>query len=148
MKLHDLCPDPGATKKRTRKGRGIASGKGKTAGRGTKGQNSRSGGGKGAYFEGGQLPLVRRLPHKRGFQNRYRASFAPVNLASIAAWECEVTPETLAASGLIKNEALFVVILGEGKLDRALTVKAHRFSASAKAKIEAAGGSVEVLPLG
>ncbi|MBN1935825.1 MAG: 50S ribosomal protein L15 [Anaerolineae bacterium] len=147
MKLHDLRPAPGSTKKRIRKGRGIAAGKGKTAGRGTKGQKSRSGGGKGPYFEGGQLPLVRRLPYKRGFRNRNRVAYTPVNLASIADWEGEVTPELLAASGLIKKETLPVVILGEGELDRALTVKAHRFSASARAKIETAGGSVEVLPL-
>lgn len=148
MKLNDLRPAPGSTKKRTRKGRGIASGKGKTAGRGTKGQNSRSGGGKGPYFEGGQLPLVRRLPYKRGFRNRSRVTYTPVNLGSIANWECEVTPETLAASGLINSESLPVVILGEGELSRALTVKAHRFSASARSKIEAAGGSVQVLSQG
>ena len=145
MKLHDLRPAPGAKKKRMRKGRGIAAGKGKTAGRGTKGQNARSGGGKGPYFEGGQLPLVRRLPYKRGFRNRSRIHYIPVNLESIADFEGEVTPETLAQCGLIKKATLPVVILGEGELDRALTVKAHRFSASAKAKIEAAGGTVTVL---
>ena len=147
MKLHDLRPAPGAKKKRMRKGRGIAAGKGKTAGRGTKGQNARSGGGKGPYFEGGQLPLVRRLPYKRGFRNRSRIYYIPVNLESIAGFEGEVTPETLTRAGLIKKATLPVVILGEGELDRGLTVKAHRFSASAKAKIEAAGGTVQVLPV-
>jgi large subunit ribosomal protein L15 len=147
MKLHDLRPAEGAKKRRMRKGRGIAAGKGKTAGRGTKGQNSRAGGGVRPYFEGGQLPLVRRLPEKRGFQNRYRVAYAPVNLDRIADFEQEVTPETLAKAGIIRKASLPVAILGRGDVDRALTVRAHRFSASAKAKIEAAGGVVEVLPL-
>ena len=147
MKLNDLRPAPGAKKRRMRKGRGIAAGKGKTAGRGTKGQNSRSGGGKGPYFEGGQLPLVRRLPYKRGFRNRSRIHYVPVNVGSIADFEGEVTPESLAEAGLVKKATLPVVILGEGELDRALTVKAHRFSASARQKIEAAGGTAELLPL-
>jgi large subunit ribosomal protein L15 len=147
MELHDLQPAPGAKKRRMRKGRGIAAGKGKTAGRGTKGQNARSGGGVRPYFEGGQLPLVRRLPHKRGFRNRRRVGYVPVNVGHIAEFESEVTPESLAEAGLIRNASLPVVILGTGELDRALTVRAHRFSASAKSKIEAAGGSVEVLPL-
>ena len=147
MKLHDLRPAEGAKKRRMRKGRGIAAGKGKTAGRGTKGQNSRSGGGVRPYFEGGQLPLVRRLPQKRGFQNRSRIEYAPVNLDRIAGFEQEVTPETLAEAGIIRKASLPVAILGRGEVDRALTVRAHRFSASAKAKIEAACGVVEVLPL-
>lgn len=163
MKLQDLRPAPGAKKDRTRKGRGIASGKGKTAGRGIKGQNSRSGGGKGPYFEGGQLPLVRRLPYKRGFRNRERIHYTPVNLEQIAravaggtefhrtpantALESEVTPESLMEAGLIRKDTLPVVILGNGDLDRALIVKAHRFSASAKQKIEAAGGTAELLPI-
>jgi large subunit ribosomal protein L15 len=130
-----------------RKGRGIAAGKGKTAGRGTKGQNARSGGGVRPYFEGGQLPLVRRLPQKRGFRNRNRVEYAPVNLECIAGFEVEVTPETLAEAGIIRKASLPVVILGDGELDRALNVRAHRFSAAARAKIEAAGGVVEVLPL-
>jgi large subunit ribosomal protein L15 len=146
MKLHDLQPAPGAKKRRMRKARGIAAGKGKTAGRGTKGQNARSGGGVRPYFEGGQLPLVRRLPQKRGFQNRSRVEYVPVNVERIAAFDGEVTPESLAKAGLIRKASLRVVILGDGELDRALTVRAHRFSASAKAKIEAAGGVAEVLP--
>jgi large subunit ribosomal protein L15 len=147
MKLHDLRPAFGAKKRRMRKGRGISAGKGKTAGRGTKGQNARSGGGKGPYFEGGQLPLVRRLPYKRGFRNRNRVHYIPVNLQSIANFEQDVTPETLADAGIIRKATLPVVILGEGTLERALTVKAHRFSESAKQKIEAAGGQVQVLPI-
>ncbi len=149
MKLHDLRPDKGSKKKRKRVGRGIAAGQGKTAGRGTKGQNARSGGGKGIYFEGGQLPLARRLPLKRGFTNIRKVYYKPINLRRLAEIEfvdVEVTPEVLAAVGLIKKPTDPVVILGDGELDSALTVKAHRFSASAKAKIEAAGGSVELLP--
>jgi large subunit ribosomal protein L15 len=148
MKLHDLQPASGAKKRRMRKGRGIAAGKGKTAGRGTKGQNSRSGGGVRPYFEGGQLPLVRRLPQKRGFRNRNRVEYAPVNLVDIADLEeGDVTPQVLADAGLIRKATLPVVILGDGELDRPLNVRAHRFSAAAKAKIEAAGGVAEVLPL-
>ncbi len=150
MKLHDLKPPQGARKRRTRVGRGIASGKGKTAGRGTKGQNARSGGTKGPYFEGGQLPLFRRLPHIRGFRNVNRVVYQPVNVGELAqdfqAGE-EVTPEVLVARGYIRQRGGPVVILGDGEIDVALTVKAHRFSKSARAKIEAAGGSVEVLPL-
>lgn len=149
MKLHDLRPDKGSKKKRKRVGRGIAAGQGKTAGRGTKGQNARSGGGKGIYFEGGQLPLARRLPYKRGFTNIRKIYYKPVNLESLAAIDfdgVDVTPEVLAIAGLIKKPTDPVVILGDGELDVALTVKAHRFSASAKEKIEAAGGKVEVLP--
>lgn len=151
MKLHDLQPAPGSKKRKKRVGRGMASGKGKTSGRGTKGQNARSGGGKGPYFEGGQLPLVRRLPFKRGFTNIHRVEYKPVNLdrleerfgGSIEA----ITPEVLIEAGIIKRSDKAVAILGNGELSSALTVKAHRFSKSAKEKIEAAGGTVEVLPL-
>jgi large subunit ribosomal protein L15 len=148
MKLHDLQPAPGSKKSRMRKGRGIAAGKGKTAGRGTKGQNSRSGGGVRPYFEGGQLPLVRRLVQKRGFRNRYRVEYVPVNLERIAGFEEDVTPESLLEAGIINKVTVPIVILGDGDLDRALNVRAHRFSATAKTKIEAAGGVAEVLPLG
>ncbi|MBL7199176.1 MAG: 50S ribosomal protein L15 [Anaerolineae bacterium] len=148
MKLHDLQPAPGSKKRRMRKGRGIAAGKGKTAGRGTKGQNSRSGGGVRPYFEGGQLPLVRRLAQKRGFRNRYRVEYVPVNLERIAGFEEDVTPESLLEAGIINKVTVPIVILGDGDLDRALNVRAHRFSATAKTKIEAAGGVAEVLPLG
>ena len=150
MKLHDLRPDPGSRKKRKRVGRGTGSGHGKTAGRGTKGQGARSGGGKGPYFEGGQLPLVRRLPFKRGFTNIRKIYFKTVNVDQLVerfAPGAEVDPVSLAVVGLIKKPTDPVVILGRGEIDYALTVKANRFSESAKAKIEAAGGSVEELEL-
>jgi large subunit ribosomal protein L15 len=148
MKLHDLRSPEGARKRRKRVGRGIAAGQGKTAGRGTKGQAARSGGTKGPYFEGGQLPLVRRLPFKRGFTNIWKVQYVPVNLNRLDRFEtdAEVSPETLAAMGIIKSPSLPVAILGQGDVDRPLVVKAHRFSASARAKIEDAGGSVEELP--
>ncbi len=149
MKLHDLRPDPGSTKKRKRVGRGIAAGQGKTAGRGTKGQNARSGGGKGLYFEGGQLPLARRLPYKKGFTNIWKITYRPVNVGALADFEAgtEVSPEVLALVGFVKKATTPVVILGSGEIDVALKVKAHRFSKSAIAKIEAAGGEVEVVEL-
>ncbi len=150
MKLHDLRPNPGAKKKRKRVGRGISAGQGKTAGRGTKGQKARSGGGKGVYFEGGQLPLARRLPYKRGFTNIRKVYYKPVNLKRLAEFDfdgIEVTPEIMAAVGLLKKESDPVVVLGDGEINSPLTVKAHRFSAAAREKIEAAGGSVEILPL-
>lgn len=150
MKLHDLRPNPGAKKKRKRVGRGISAGQGKTAGRGTKGQKARSGGGKGVYFEGGQLPLARRLPFKRGFTNIRKVYYKPVNLKQLAEIDFEgidVTPEVMVAIGLLKKVSDPVVVLGDGDIDAALTVKAHRFSTSAREKIEAAGGSIEILPL-
>lgn len=150
MKLNDLRPNDGSKKKRKRVGRGIAAGQGKTAGRGTKGQGARSGGGKGIYFEGGQLPLARRLPYKRGFTNINKVYYKPVNLKSLVEFDFEgvdITPEVMSVVGLIKKPTDPVVVLGDGDLDVALTVKAHRFSASAKEKIEAAGGTIEVLPL-
>ncbi|MCC6601890.1 MAG: 50S ribosomal protein L15 [Anaerolineae bacterium] len=150
MKLHDLRPNEGSKKQRKRVGRGISAGQGKTAGRGTKGQGARSGGGKGIYFEGGQLPLARRLPYKRGFTNINKVYYKPVNLKSLAEFEfdgVEITPEVMSAVGLIKKPTDPVVVLGDGDLTVALNVKAHRFSATAKEKIEAAGGTIEVLPL-
>ncbi len=148
MKLHELKPPKGAKKARKRVGRGNASGQGTYAGRGRKGQKARSGGAKAPYFEGGQLPLVRRLPHKRGFVNIWRVEYAPVNVDRLAAaFEpgAEVTPEAMAAAGLIKSPDLPVKVLGRGELDKPLKVTAHRFSASARAKIEAAGGTVHEL---
>lgn len=149
MKLHDLQPAPGSRKEPTRAGRGISAGRGKTAGRGTKGQNSRSGGGPRPYFEGGQLPLVRRLPHLRGFTNIFRVAYTPINLDRLTAFAAgaEVSPEALVAAGLIKSVREPVKILGAGDIDRPLTIKAHKFSASAREKILAAGGSVEELSL-
>ncbi|MFN2243913.1 MAG: 50S ribosomal protein L15 [Anaerolineae bacterium] len=148
MKLHELQAPEGARKSRKRVGRGISAGQGKTAGRGTKGQSARSGGTKGPYFEGGQLPLVRRLPFKRGFTNIFKVQYVPVNLYRLEefAADAEISPATLAEAGIIKSAELPVAILGDGELDRPLVVKAHRFSSSARSKIEKAGGSVEQLP--
>jgi len=147
MKLHDLHAPKGAKKPRRRVGRGPAAGQGKSAGRGTKGQNSRSGGAKAPYFEGGQLPLVRRLPMKRGFTNIFRVEYSPVNLYRLKGLvDVEVSPETLAAAGIIESPSAPVAILGHGEIDRPLVVKAHRFSASARAKIQEAGGTVVELP--
>ncbi len=151
MKLNDLRPAPGSVKRKKRVGRGMASGKGKTSGRGIKGQNARSGGGKGPYFEGGQLPLVRRLPFRRGFTNINRVEYKPVNLdrlqETFGEGVVEITPDVLVEAGIIKPSDKAVAILGRGEVSAALTVKAHRFSKSAREKIEAAGGTVEVLPL-
>jgi large subunit ribosomal protein L15 len=151
MKLHDLHPAKGAKKNRKRVGRGISAGQGKTAGRGTKGQNSRAGGGVPPYFEGGQLPLVRKLPFVRGYNffNPYKVEFEPLNVDELATrFEsgAEVSPDTLSGVGLLGDAEDLVVILGRGELDRPLHVKAHRVSASAEKKIVAAGGSVELLP--
>jgi large subunit ribosomal protein L15 len=147
MQLHDLTPAPGAKKQRRRVGRGHAAGQGKTAGRGTKGQNSRSGGGVRPYFEGGQLPLVRRLPHLRGFTNIWRVEYKPVNLARLDSFDAnsEVSPATLAQAGIIKKATERVAILAEGEIDRPLMVKAHRISKGAREKILAAGGTVELI---
>lgn len=144
MKLHELRPAKGARKARKRVGRGTASGYGKTAGRGTKGQNSRSGGGVRPYFEGGQLPLVRRLPHKRGFTNIFRVRYNAVNLDRLASFRkgSTVDPEALAKAGIIKSPRERVKILGRGELKKALTISAHKFSASAREKIEAVGGTI------
>lgn len=150
MKLHDLQPDPGSKKKRTRVGRGISAGKGKYSGRGIKGQGARSGGGKGPYFEGGQLPLVRRLPFKRGFTNIFRINYQEVNVESLEerfnAGE-EVTPMTLAERGIVRDGDKPVVILGRGELSTKLDIKAHRFTKSALEKIFAAGGAANKIPL-
>lgn len=147
MQLHDLQPAPGSKKNRKRVGRGPAAGQGKTAGRGTKGQNSRSGGGVRPYFEGGQLPLVRRLPHLRGFTNIWRVEFKPVNLARLEDFAAgsEVSPTTLASAGIIKKATDRVAILAEGDIDRPLKIKAHRVSKAAQDKIVAAGGTVEII---
>jgi large subunit ribosomal protein L15 len=147
MKLHEIRPPEGSRKPRKRLGRGNSAGQGHSAGRGTKGQAARSGGVKGPYFEGGQLPLVRRLPFRRGFTNIFKVHFVPVNLQRLNdfAADAEVSPETLAAAGIIKSASLPVAILGHGELDRPLVIKAHRFSANARAKIEQAGGRVEEL---
>ena len=146
MKLHDLLPAAGSTKTRKCKGRGMGSGNGKTAGRGHKGQWARSGGGVRPGFEGGQMPLTRRLP-KRGFHNIFAKNYAEVNVAQLNALEngTEVTFETLVAQGLVSKKYDGVRILGKGALEKKLTVKAAGITASAKEKIEAAGGKAEVI---
>jgi large subunit ribosomal protein L15 len=149
MKLQDLRPDAGSRKSRTRVGRGISAGKGKTAGRGTKGQGARSGGGKGPFFEGGQLPLVRRLPFKRGFTNLFRIEYQEVKVQDLNTLEAGtvVTPALLAELGFIREANEPLVVLGNGELETKLTVKAHRFTKSAVEKIEKAGGTTETLEL-
>lgn len=146
MQLNDLRPQEGSTKARRRIGRGNSSGHGTTAGRGTKGMLSRSGGGKGAGFEGGQQPLAMRLPKLPGFTNHNRVEYAPVNVSRLEAlYEAGdvVNAETLVAKGVIKHEYVPVKVLGDGDITKALTVRVDKVSASAKAKIEAAGGKVE-----
>ena len=147
MKLHDLKPDEGAKKRRRRVGRGISAGQGKTAGRGTKGQNARTGGGVPLWHEGGNVPLFRRLPYKRGFTPPNRVEYNEVNLYHLEDFEDgdEVTPESLQEANLLKDENNPVVLLGQGEIDVALQVKVHRISRGARAKVEAAGGSVEIL---
>lgn len=145
MKLHDLKPTPGSHTPRTRVGRGIAAGKGKTAGRGTKGAGARGRSGMRAYFEGGQLPLVRRLPFKRGFKNLFRIEYQEVNLATVNdRFEAgaDVTPEALVKAGVIRDADKPIVLLGRGDLDKALTLHAHRVTKSAAEKVEKAGGTI------
>ena len=146
MKLHELKPSEGSRKVRNRVGRGIGSGNGKTAGKGHKGQNARSGGGVRPGFEGGQNPLYRRLP-KRGFTNINRKEYAIVNLDTLNRFEdgAEVTPTALVETGIVSKELAGIKVLGKGTLTKKLTVKAHKFSASAKEAIENAGGQTEVI---
>jgi large subunit ribosomal protein L15 len=146
MKLHELQPAPGSTKRRKVVGRGRGSGHGTTAGRGGKGQTARTGSSIPAWFEGGQMPLIRRLP-KRGFTNIFKKEYAIINVEALERFEPrqEVTPELLAAKGLIRSRNDGVKVLGTGALTKALTVHAHKFSQSATAKIEAAGGKVQVI---
>lgn len=141
--LHDLSPPAGSHRDRKRKGRGPGSGNGKTAGRGQKGQKSRSGGSVHPMFEGGQMPLHRRIP-KRGFTNINRVEYQIVNLYSLDRFDGAVTVETLHEAGLISSARRPVKILGQGEVEAALDVEAHAFSRSAREKIEAAGGSVSV----
>ena len=144
MKIHDLAPAPGSTRRRRRVGRGIAGKGGKTAGRGTKGQKARTNIKPG--FEGGQLSLKQRVPKLKGFKNPFRVEYVVVNIDTLAEFDgSEVTPDTLRAKGLVHKHGL-VKVLGRGELSRPLQVKAHAFSASARQAIEAAGGTVEVLP--
>ncbi len=143
MKLHELTPPDGAHPKRRRVGRGLGSGRGKTSGKGHKGQKARAGGGVPAYFEGGQLPLVRKLPYRRGFNNPFRVEFEPINLDQLESLPAgtEVTLDLLKANGLLRRGRP-VKILARGTLTHAVTVHAHRFSQAARDAITAAGGRV------
>ena len=150
MKLHDLVPNPGSKKNRKRVGRGISAGQGKTAGRGTKGEGARSGQGGHTYRQGGNLPFYRRLPFMRGqgFTPRNQVEYNEVNLDQLTESfqaNAEVTPDALQEARLLRDPRNPVVILGRGEMKVALKVHAHRVSAGAKAKIEAAGGSVELI---
>ncbi|MDQ7007006.1 MAG: 50S ribosomal protein L15 [Acidobacteriota bacterium] len=147
MRLHDIGPAPGSRKKRKRIGRGPGSGTGKTAGRGEKGQKSRSGYSRRWGFEGGQMPLVRRVP-KRGFTNIFREDYAEVNVGRLGRFDsgAEVTPEALVDKGLLRrSETLRIKLLGKGEIDRPLTVHVHKVSAGARSKIEGAGGKVVII---
>lgn len=146
LKLNSIAPAPGARKDRKRVGRGTGSGHGTYSGRGCKGQKARAGNNKvRPGFEGGQLPLIKRLPRKRGFTNIFRIEYCTVNVGELSAFEsgAEVTREALMTAGVIKATMNPIKILGEGEIDRPLTVKAAKFSTSAKSKIEAAGGKAE-----
>ena len=144
MKPHEIKSPPGARTKRTRVGRGEAGSKGKTAGRGTKGTRAR--GEVAAFFEGGQMPLVRRVPKLKGFTPPRRREYGAVNLAQIAELEgSQFGPDELRAAGLVRKKDTLVKVLGAGDVSKALTIRAHAFSASAREKIESAGGTVEVL---
>ena len=146
MRLHELSPAPGSTKEAKRKGRGPGSGNGKTAGKGHKGQNARSGGGVRPGFEGGQMPLYRRLP-KRGFNNVFAKEYVEVNVAELNKFEdgAVITAEVLKQSGVISRVKDGVAILGNGDITKQVTVQAAKFTKSAKEKIEAAGGKAEVM---
>lgn len=151
MRLSDLRPAPGARTPRTRVGRGHGSGHVKTSGRGTKGQKARTGGKVPAYFEGGQNRFSQRMPYVNGFKNPFRKEYATVNLRQLAIFEAgsEVTAQALATRGFLRGREAtgLVKVLGDGKLDHALNVTAHKFTESARAKIEAAGGKVTVIEL-
>ncbi len=147
MKLHTIYATEGATKTRKRVGRGTGSGTGKTAGKGHKGQNARSGGGVRPGFEGGQLPLFRRLP-KRGFSNaKFKTEYAVINLSDLNKFENDavITPELLKEMGLVKNQLSGIKVLGNGTLEKKVIVKAHKFSSAAKEEIEKLGGKAEVI---
>ena len=145
MRQDELSPVPGSKRARKRVGRGDGSGHGTYSGRGVKGQKSRSGFRMRPGFEGGQLPLIKRLPRKRGFTNIFRTEYSIVNMSKLNAFESgsEVTPESLVSAGLVKSLRHPVKILAEGDINHPLTIKAHKFSAAARAKIEAAGGTAE-----
>ena len=146
MRLNDLAPEKGQRKKRKRVGRGVASGTGKTAGRGSKGQNARSGGGVRPGYEGGQMPIHRRLP-KRGFKNPFKKIFAIVNVQDLNRFEADSVVDEVAfiKSGLVKGDRDGIKILGNGDVKVPVTVRINKISASARQKIEAAGGKIEVI---
>jgi large subunit ribosomal protein L15 len=146
MKLEDLAPVPGAKKSRRRVGRGSGSGLGKTAGKGHKGQKARSGGGTPPWFEGGQMPLQRRIP-KRGFTNIFKKSYSIINLRDLEQFAAgsEIGPEQLIQAGLVKKIRDGIKLLAQGELNNALSVRVHEASAAARSKIEAAGGRVELI---
>ena len=147
MRIHELRPPAGSTRTSTRIGRGHGSGKVKTGGKGTKGQNARTGGGVPPYFEGGQLPLIRKLPYRRGFRNPFRVEFRVVNVRDLAQFPTGSTvgPEEFEIAGVLRGKGGPVKILGQGDFDIKLTVRAHKFSASAREKIESAGGTAETI---
>ena len=146
MRLHDLRPAEGSTKSKKRVGRGTGSGLGTTAGRGMNGQNSRAGGGVRPGFEGGQMPLFRRIP-KRGFNNKFKKQWTVINIEILNEFEdgTEITPEVLLQTGVVSKLSYGLKILGDGELNKKLTVKANKFTQSAINKIEAAGGKAEVI---
>jgi large subunit ribosomal protein L15 len=147
MKLHELAPQIGATKVSKRKGRGVGSGLGKTAGRGENGQKSRSGYSRKFGFEGGQLPLYRRIP-KRGFSNdRFKIRYSVINVSDLNLFDEKtiITPELLKEKNIVKNQLDGIKVLGNGNLEKIVTIRAHKFSKSAQDKIEAAGGKIEVI---
>ena len=148
MRQHELTPAPGSNRPRKRVGRGDGSGHGSYSGRGMKGQKSRSGAHTRPGFEGGQLPLVKRLPHLRGFHNLFRTEYAVVNVGRLEDFPAnsQITPQDLYRTGVIRDLRQPIKVLGEGELTKTLQVAAHAFSASARQKIEAAGGQVEELP--
>jgi len=147
MKLHELQPNKGKTKNRRRAGRGIAAGRGKTAGRGQKGQGARAGGGMGLYHQGGNLPFFRRLPFKRGFTPPNQVTYNEINLDQLEGFKAnsDVSPESLQKARLLRNENNPIVVLGRGDVKSALKVRVHRVTKGARSKIEAAGGSVEII---
>jgi large subunit ribosomal protein L15 len=147
MRIHELTPPRGSTSTHTRIGRGHGSGKVKTGGKGTKGQNARAGGGVPPYFEGGQLPLIRKLPYRRGFRNPFRVPFREVNVRDLGGFPegSTVGPEEFELAGVLRGKTGPVKVLGMGDLTVRLTVRANKFSAGAKQKIETAGGSIETI---
>jgi large subunit ribosomal protein L15 len=147
MRIHELQPPDGSTRTSIRIGRGHGSGKVKTGGKGTKGQNARAGGGVPPYFEGGQLPLIRKLPYRRGFRNPFRVEFRVLNVRDLAQFPTGSTvgPEEFEIAGVLRGKGGPVKVLGQGDIEIKLTVRAHKFSAGAREKIEFAGGTAETI---